>query len=96
MPTGLQQPAKGVASWNGMRTHHMDAHLLGNGTWVAAIDGDSMYSVRPNICNTRSLSFVGATSGQYCMMHLLKANDDERASVHAVAPATCLKAETWA
>ena len=46
VPTGLQLPAKGFASWNGMRTHHMDAHRLGDSTWVAAIDGDSMYSVR--------------------------------------------------
>ena len=45
MPNGLQQSEKGIAAWNGVRTHHLDAHQLDDGTWVAAIDGDSMYSV---------------------------------------------------
>ena len=43
--TGLQEPSKGVAAWNGARTHHLDAHRLDVGSWIAAIDGDSMFSV---------------------------------------------------
>ena len=56
VPNGLQRPAKDVAAWNGKRTHHMDAHLLNDGTWVAAIDGDSMHSVRGLPC-MRMLAF---------------------------------------
>ena len=46
VPSGLWESEKGVAEWNGMRTHHLDAHALDDGTWVAAIDGDNMFSVR--------------------------------------------------
>ena len=46
-----------------MRTHHMDAHLLNDGTWVAAIDGDSMYSVRGLSCKRKLASAIMLLAG---------------------------------
>ena len=63
MPTGLQQAPYGVAAWIGMRTHHMDAHLLNDGTWVAATDGDSMYSVRGLSCKRKLASAIMLLAG---------------------------------
>ena len=63
MPTGLWESEKGVAEWNGMRMHHVDAHALHDGTWVAAIDGDSMFSVRA----ARSDAGLAPTSRPCCM-----------------------------
>jgi hypothetical protein len=59
--TGLRESEKGAAEWNGVRTHHVDAHALDNGTWVAAIDGDNMFSVQtvlsePGLAHTQTLS----------------------------------------
>lgn len=31
----------GTAAWDWRRRHHVDAHLLEDGSWVAALDGDS-------------------------------------------------------
>mmetsp|Transcript_19140 Transcript_19140/g.49746 ORF Transcript_19140/g.49746 Transcript_19140/m.49746 type:complete len:881 (+) Transcript_19140:170-2812(+) len=39
-PAGLQ----GEAAWNGVRQHHLDAHTLPDGSWVAAMDGDRYVS----------------------------------------------------
>lgn len=39
-PAGRQ----GEGAWNGVRHHHMDAHQLGEGEWVAVMDGDRYVS----------------------------------------------------
>jgi len=28
-----------MSDWNGIRMHHLDAHQLEDGTWIAAVDG---------------------------------------------------------
>ncbi|MEW5307839.1 MAG: hypothetical protein WDW36_010212 [Sanguina aurantia] len=44
VPLGFQESAKGRGAWNGLRYHHLDAHQLASGEWIAAMDGDSKLS----------------------------------------------------
>lgn len=37
LPVPLLQPG---VDWNGQRYHHIDAHQLPDGSWLAAMDGD--------------------------------------------------------
>jgi hypothetical protein len=39
-PAGHQKEA----AWNGVRHHHLDAHQMPDGTWLAAMDGDRYVS----------------------------------------------------
>jgi hypothetical protein len=34
--------APAAQGWNSVGMHHMDAHALGDGTWIACVDGDTM------------------------------------------------------
>lgn len=38
------QTAPGTAAWNGVRRHHVDAHLMPEGSWLVAMDGDNRRS----------------------------------------------------
>lgn len=44
VPLGLEESKKGRNAWNGLRYHHLDAHRLPSGRWVAAMDGDRVPS----------------------------------------------------
>lgn len=35
-----RRTAKGIGAWNGVRRHHVDALQLGDGSWLAVMDGD--------------------------------------------------------
>ncbi|GAB4816109.1 hypothetical protein N2152v2_003155 [Parachlorella kessleri] len=40
VPLEFGQSQQGQAAWNGARYHHLDAHQLPDGSWVAVMDGD--------------------------------------------------------
>jgi hypothetical protein len=35
-----RRTAQGIGAWNGLRRHHVDALQLGDGSWLAVMDGD--------------------------------------------------------
>ncbi|KAG0573241.1 hypothetical protein KC19_VG161200 [Ceratodon purpureus] len=44
VPLNLEQSNKGRNAWNGKRSHHMNAHQLPSGKWIAVVDGDRVPS----------------------------------------------------
>ncbi|KAF5840737.1 hypothetical protein DUNSADRAFT_15832 [Dunaliella salina] len=45
VPLGFEPAGRqGEAAWNGVRQHHLDAHQLPDGSWIAAMDGDRYVS----------------------------------------------------
>jgi len=45
VPLNFQESKQGEGvAWNGVRYHHMDAHQLPSGNWIAAMDGDKYVS----------------------------------------------------
>ncbi|KAG6391512.1 hypothetical protein SASPL_149268 [Salvia splendens] len=44
VPFSLEDSNKGVNSWNGARSHHLDVQQLSSGEWIAVVDGDRVPS----------------------------------------------------
>ncbi|KAG1653612.1 hypothetical protein FOA52_011349 [Chlamydomonas sp. UWO 241] len=58
VPFSVNGPLRPGVDWNGLRQHHLDAHQLSDGSWIAAMDGDSVESDH--------LSWAAAASAVRC------------------------------